>query len=134
MSRRREVPSKVRELAAQLAAPRPMRRGSVSERYVKCSKAGCKCADSPQARHGPYYSLTRASHGKTNSRLLSAEQSKLASEQIDVGREFREQIEAFWQACEQWANEELERDDSAAARAAEAPNELPRRSSRKSKR
>ncbi len=137
MSRRREVPPKVRELAAQLASPRPMRRGSVSERYVKCSKAGCKCADSPRARHGPYYSLTRASHGKTNSRLLSAEQSKLASEQIDVGREFREQIEAFWQACEQWANEELERDDSAAAKTAEkrgSKRASTRRSSRKSKR
>ena len=40
MSRRQEVPPRLRELAAQLAMPRPMRRGSLSERYVKCSKPG----------------------------------------------------------------------------------------------
>ena len=96
-----------------------MRRGSLSERYVKCSKPGCKCAEKPEARHGPYYSLTRASHGKTRSRLLSIEQSISASEQIDAGREFRQQVEAFWEACEQWANEQLEERDIAAAKAAE---------------
>ncbi len=41
--------------------PKPMRRGALSERYVKCSKKGCACAESPDARHGPYYSLTRGS-------------------------------------------------------------------------
>ena len=45
MSRRREVPPKVRELAAQLASPRPMRRGSVSERYVKCTPYATSPAD-----------------------------------------------------------------------------------------
>jgi hypothetical protein len=33
-----EAPSHIRGLAAQLAQPKPMRRGSFSERYVKCSK------------------------------------------------------------------------------------------------
>ena len=46
-----------------------MRRGSLSERYVKCSKPGCPCATDPQARHGPYVSLTRAVEGQTQSRL-----------------------------------------------------------------
>lgn len=137
MSHRREVPPKVRELATQLAAPRPMRRGSLSERYVKCSKPSCKCADTQEARHGPYYSLTRASHGKTHSRFVSAEQSKLVSEQIDSGREFRKQIDAFWEACEQWANEELDRGDRVAAKAVEkggSKQASKKKSSRKSKR
>jgi len=114
-----------------------MRRGSLSERYVKCSKPGCKCADAPEARHGPYYSLTRASHGKTHSRFLTAEQSELATEQIHAGREFRKQIDALWEACEQWANEELERGDTSAVKAAEkggSKRASTRRSSRKSKR
>jgi hypothetical protein len=34
-----DVPAPVRTLAAQVAEPTPMRRGSLSERYVKCSKA-----------------------------------------------------------------------------------------------
>src|SRR6266853_1571420 len=53
-----EVPSSLRELAAVLSQPKPMRRGSVSERTMKCGKAGCPCQEDPKARHGPYYRLT----------------------------------------------------------------------------
>ncbi len=53
------VPAAVRELAIELAEPMPMRRGSVSERSMKCGRKDCRCQDDPQARHGPYYSLTR---------------------------------------------------------------------------
>ncbi len=51
-----------------------MRRGSLSERTIKCSKPGCGCGHDPNARHGPYFSLTRAVEGKTRSRFLTAEQ------------------------------------------------------------
>src|SRR5258708_1269336 len=62
------VPSSVRELAAVLSQPKPMRRGSVSERTMKCGKAGCPCQEDPNARHVPYYSLTRPMSPKTHSR------------------------------------------------------------------
>src|SRR2546429_4677214 len=65
-----EVPSPVRELAVVLSQPKPMRRGSVSERTMKCGKASCPCQEDPKARHGPYYSLTRPMAGKTQSRYL----------------------------------------------------------------
>ena len=71
-----EVPSSLRELAAVLSQPKPMRRGSVSERTMKCGKAGCPCQGDPKARHGPYYSLTRPMAGKTHSRYLSPEQAE----------------------------------------------------------
>lgn len=103
------VPSSVRQLAHELAAPQPMRRGSVSERTIKCGKAGCACAADPDARHGPYYSLTRAIEGKTQSRFLSAEQAAVAEEQIAAGREFRQNVDAYWEACEAWADAQLER-------------------------
>ena len=57
------VPARVRALATQVGDPTPMRRGSLTERYVKCSKPGCRCADEAEARHGPYYSLTRTVAG-----------------------------------------------------------------------
>ena len=63
-----EVPGPVRELAARLGQSQPMRRGSLSERYVKCGKPGCGCAEDPKARPGPYYSLPRAVGGRTRSR------------------------------------------------------------------
>jgi hypothetical protein len=85
-----------------------MRRGSVSERYVKCNKAGCPCADHADARHGPYYSVTRVVKGRTKSRWLDAEQARQVREQVATGKKFRELVEAYWQTCEQWADAQLE--------------------------
>src|SRR5437867_13043065 len=101
------VPPRVRQLAAELADPKPMRRGSLSERTIKCSKPSCACAQDPKARHGPYYSLTQAVGGKTRSRFLTAEQAEVVRQQIEAGREFRGHVAAFWEACEQWADAQL---------------------------
>ena len=102
-----DVPSSVRELAAVLSQPKPMRRGSVSERTMKCGKAGCPCQVDPKKRHGPYYSLTRPMAGKTHSRYLSPEQAELAQQQIEQGHTFRERVEQYREACEQWADAQL---------------------------
>lgn len=102
-----EVPASVRDLAMQFAQPRPMRRGSLSERYVKCSKPGCTCANDPKARHGPYFSLTRGVGGRTQSRFIAPVQAELVRRQVEAGQHFRRQLEAFWEACEQWADAQL---------------------------
>ena len=99
----RFVPAHVRSLAARLAEPCPMRRGSLSERYVKCNKPGCACGRDPQARHGPYHSLTRKVGGQTQSQWVPADQAGRIREQIAAGQQFRQQVEALWAACEQWA-------------------------------
>ena len=101
------VPAAVRQLTATLARPMPMRRGSVSERSMKCGRKECRCQHDRQARHGPYYSLTRIEGGKTRSRYLSAQQAALAQAQIEAGQKFRSRVEAYWQACEQWADAQL---------------------------
>lgn len=85
-----------------------MRRGSVSERRVKCGKPGCACAEDPNARHGPYLSLTQAVKGKTQSRFLTAEQAAVAQQQIAAGHEFRQRIETCWEVCQEWADAEME--------------------------
>src|SRR5260370_8578743 len=103
-----DIPSGVRRIAGDLAQPNPMRRGSVEERMIRCGKPGCACAGDPQARHGPYHSLTQAVGGKTRSRFLTDEQAAVALQQIATGREFREHIDAYWEACEQWADAQLE--------------------------
>lgn len=85
-----------------------MRRGSLSERYVKCSKPNCACRQDPEARHGPYYSWSRVVKGKTQSRFIQATQVPVMRAQITAGQQFRRQVEAYWQACERWADEQLE--------------------------
>jgi len=103
-----EVPSRVRELATVVSQPKAIRRGSLSHRTVKCSKPGCACGRDPKARHGPYYSLTRAVKGKTHSRFLSLQQAEIARQQIEGGRRFREQLNDYWEACEEWADAQLQ--------------------------
>jgi hypothetical protein len=91
---------------------------------MKCGKAGCPCHDDPKARHGPYYSLTRPMAGKTHSRYLSSEQAQLARQQIAQGHKFREQVEQYREACEQWADAQLER-SQATSREAEKGGSKP---------
>lgn len=127
----------LRQLAAELAEPQPMRRGSLSERTIKCSKPGCACAQDPKGRHGPYYSLTRAVRGRTQSRFLTAEQAALAREQIEAGRAFRTKLEAYWEGCEDWADRQLEASSAASVEEVEKKGfkrTSRTRSSRKSKR
>jgi Family of unknown function (DUF6788) len=121
------VPPHVRQLAVDLAVPKPMRRGSLSERTIKCSKPSCACAQDPKARHGPYYSLTHAVDGKTQSRFLTEQQAELVRQQIDTGREFRGRVDAFWEACEQWADAQL------AEVSTSSPEEIKKNSKRISK-
>ena len=104
----RRAPVDVIETLAALTAPRPMRRGSVSVRRMRCNKPGCPCATDAERRHGPYVSLTRGIAGSTRSRLLSAEQADLARAQVEAGRRFRAELEAYWGACERWADAELD--------------------------
>jgi hypothetical protein len=87
--------------------PRPMRRGSLSVRYTKCSKPGCRCASGADARHGPYYSLTRAVGGKTISRWLSEAEAQIVRRQLAEGDKFRHEVDGFWEACEALADAEL---------------------------
>ena len=114
-----QPPADLRQLAAEWAEPKPMRRGSLSQRTVKCSKPGCACAQDPKARHGPYYSLTRAVRGKTHSRFLTPEQAAVARQQIEAGHAFRTKLEAYWEGCENWADRQLEGSPTASSEEAE---------------
>ena len=108
------VPPDVRSLAD----PKPMRRGSVSERYMKCGQRACRCQEDLHARHGPYYSVSRVVKGRTQSRWLAAEQALLVRQQVEAGQEFRQHVETYWQACEQWADAELDAPEAASKEAA----------------
>jgi hypothetical protein len=111
-----------------------MRRDSVAERFVKCSKAGCACATDPKARHGPCFSLARAVKGSTRSRFLTPRQDEIATRRVQAGHEFSHQEDACLKRCEQWAGEEPDQPPAASAEAAsmKARGELPSRDRRRS--
>lgn len=136
MTKATSVPPRVAELSAALSQPKPMRRGSINQRLMKCGHSNCACQKNPKARHGPYYTLTQAVGGQTRSRYVREDHLPALHRQIEAGRRFRQAVEDFWDACEQWADTELERTQGAA----EAPEKggFPRaskaRSAKRSKR
>jgi hypothetical protein len=115
----RDIPAAVREVARRLAEPKPMRRGSLSVRYMKCNKPGCACAEEANARHGPYTSVVRTVAGKTRSRSVPAAQADVLRQHVEAGQRFRKDVETYWQACERWSDAEL--NAAAAASGAEEP-------------
>jgi len=107
MPKPEKVPKHVQVAVENLCQTRPMRRGSLGERWLKCGKPNCACATHEEARHGPYFSLTRTVAGRTQSRRLTAHQADRVRRQVAAGRAFRQQLEAYWEACERWADAEL---------------------------
>ena len=128
------VPVPVRVLSRRLAASRPMRRGSLSVRYVKCNKAGCACAADPDARHGPYTSVVRTVAGQTRSRLVPAAQADLLRQQVEAGQRFRQDVAAYWQVCEAWGDAQLDAAQAASPEAAEKGGSTTRSTRRSSPR
>jgi len=58
------------QLKARLSEVGDMRPGSLVERFRKCGKPACHCAEKDAAGHGPCYSLTHAVAGKTLTRVI----------------------------------------------------------------
>ena len=112
------MPDSTTTVPFSLAEPVPLRRGSVSERCVKCGKSACPCAQDARARHGPYFSLTHAVKGQTQSRFLSAHQATVARHQIERGQRFRSEVDAYWKRCERAADQELSKVEAAPQEAA----------------
>ena len=112
------TPAAVLDLARHLSEPNPMRRGTFSVQHLRCNKSGCACAEDPDARHGPYYRVVRVVGGKTQSRHVPVEQAEEARKQVEAGQRFRKDVEAYWQACEQWADAQLDAPEAASQEAA----------------
>ncbi len=132
-----DVPAAVRDLARRLSEAKPMRRGSLAVRFQRCNKPGCACADREDARHGPYYSVVRVVSGKTRSRHVPTEKAELLRQQVEAGQQFRKEVDAYWQECEQWADAQLDAPEATSQEAAKKGGSKRRsmpRSSPKSKR
>jgi hypothetical protein len=80
----------VRErLKLQLSALGDLRPGSLVERYRKCGKPNCHCAQSDEPGHGPSWSLTRNVKGKTTTKIIPKEFVPRTREQIEEYQHLR---------------------------------------------
>ncbi len=64
--------------------------GTLSARRLRCGNPRCRCRDTDHdQRHGPYMYWTRKVAGKTNSKLLSAEQAERYRPWLDNAKRLR---------------------------------------------
>lgn len=77
-----------------------MRRGTLTERYVRCNKWGCRCSQSGGERHGPSYSLTYKEKGKTKTETVQRWQLERVKEQLGNHQHFRELIHLLVEVSE----------------------------------
>ncbi len=104
------------EIGKQLTNVGDMRPGSLVERFRKCGKPSCHCAEEGARGHGPQFSLTRPVHGKTVTRIIPRGPAvERTQKQIDEYQRFRELVSEFVTLSEQICDFELEQQRSAAA-------------------
>jgi hypothetical protein len=91
------VPTSLSELEAQrerlklrLSGLGDLRPGSLAERYRKCGKPNCHCAQPGQTGHGPSWSLTHDVKGKTATRIIPEALVPQTREQIAEYRRLRD--------------------------------------------
>jgi hypothetical protein len=73
----------IHAIRRQIAAMDFVAQGTVSKRTKVCGKPNCRCAEDPQARHGPYYEWTRRQNGRYVHTVISAEQAEVLVSAID---------------------------------------------------
>lgn len=80
------------KLAAELSSVGFIWHGSINRRRLTCGRAGCKCHESLDSRHGPYAYWTTKVRGKTVSRLLAPEEADLYESWIENRRKIEETV------------------------------------------
>jgi hypothetical protein len=83
----------IEQIAAELNDLGAVLPGSLSERRLVCTHAGCHCHDDPPQLHGPYWYWTRKVAGKTVSKMLSSEQAEEYQVLIDNDRRLRSLVQ-----------------------------------------
>jgi hypothetical protein len=65
---------------------------------------------------------------------VAPEQEAILRRQVETGQQFRKEVEAYWEACEQWADTALEAASQEAAKKGASKKPSRRRSRPKSRR
>jgi hypothetical protein len=126
------------QLLAEVATFEHFRPGTLVERYRKCGKASCHCANDDRHAHGPCWSLTFPVEGKTVTRVIPAGPAvDRTQKQIAEYRRFREWVARFTevnlQVCdEDLAQAEVASDDAGAAKKGASRRNSSRKSSGRS--
>ena len=85
IARIREAPSAIDYLCS----------GTLLQRTKVCGKPGCRCAQDPSARHGPYYEWGHMKGGKLVHRTVTPEQATILQLAIANHRKAKKLMQAW---------------------------------------
>ena len=100
---------RIEALRAELAEIDYVCSGTLLERMKTCGKPGCRCAQDPAARHGPYYEWGHMKAGKLVHRLVSPEQAGLLRRAIVNYRRLKKLLRSWEAATERLIDAEADR-------------------------
>jgi len=80
------ITRRIESIRKQIAAMDLLAQGTLSKRTKVCGRQNCRCAQDPEARHGPYYEWTRREKGRYVHTVISAEQAEALAIAIDNNR------------------------------------------------
>jgi hypothetical protein len=69
--------------------------GTLLRRMKKCGKAGCRCADDPDQRHGPYFEWSYREKGRLVHRVVDPEQAERIRAAINNNRAMLKLVRAW---------------------------------------
>ena len=116
-------------LKGDLAQVGDLRPGSLVERYRRCGKPNCHCAEEGAAGHGPSWSLTREVDGKTVTNVIPASAVEQTRRQVAEHKRFRALTKELVETSEQLCDTQLRQPEAASEEAAK--KRASRRSSRR---
>ena len=95
--RRRAARERIAQIRDRIQTIERLCSGSLLRRTKVCGKPGCRCAEDPTARHGPYYEWGRMKGGHLVHRMESPVQAALLREAITNYRMLRRLLRT-WEA------------------------------------
>src|SRR5712692_316826 len=103
-------------ITARLAQIDDLRPGFLTARFRKCGKPNCHCAQKDSPGHGPSYSLTHASGGKTITQVIPQGPAvDRTRAQIAEYRRFRKLVQELIAVSEQLCNAQLQQPETLVA-------------------
>jgi hypothetical protein len=94
-ARRRAALDRMAHIRARIARIDRLCSGTLLRRTKRCGKPGCRCAEDPAARHGPYYEWGRMQGGRLVHRMVSPAAAALLREAIGNYRTVRRLLRAW---------------------------------------
>jgi hypothetical protein len=84
--------------------------GTLLRRMKVCGKPGCRCADNPDARHGPYYEWGHMKGGKLVHRMVTPEQAEILRRAIANYRNARKLMKDWEEITERLIDAQAHRE------------------------